>query len=155
MHFLHDFEKVKKWIFADIFWRRGPMTLLMCGKKTYDPSGFSPEILFDLNKNWRKYSHFKSVHFFFDYTVLFWRSNKNIFFHHANLPTNDFLQLMYKKWWQILEVWQETHQYVFVFLDWKIHNPSKITIQYMGGALRNLSKQNEEHLFQSEPQILC
>ena len=64
VHFLHDFEKVKKWIFADIFWRRGPMTLLMCGKKTYDPSGSSPEIFFNLSKNWQKYRHFESCHFF-------------------------------------------------------------------------------------------
>ena len=63
------FWKSEKWIFADIFWRRGPMTLLMCGKKTYDPSGFSPEIFFYLNSNWQKYWQLESCHFFFDHTV--------------------------------------------------------------------------------------
>ena len=69
VHFLHDFENVKKWIFAVIFWRRGPMALLMCGTKNCDPSWFSPEIFFYLRKNWQKYSNFRSVHFFFDHTV--------------------------------------------------------------------------------------
>ena len=45
------------------------MTLKMCGKKTYDPSGFSPEIFFYLNKNWQKYWQLESCHFFFDHTV--------------------------------------------------------------------------------------
>ena len=46
------------------------MTLLMCGKKTYDSSEFSPEIFFHLNKNWQKYSQLESCHFFFDHTVV-------------------------------------------------------------------------------------
>ena len=45
------------------------MTLKMCGKKTYDPSGFSPEIFFYLNKNWQKYWQLELCHFFFDHTV--------------------------------------------------------------------------------------
>ena len=69
VHFWHDFKKVKKWILLDIFSRKGPMTLKMCGKKTYDPSGFSPEIFFYLKKNWQKYWQLESCHFFFDHTV--------------------------------------------------------------------------------------
>ena len=71
VHFWPDFKKVKKWILLDIFSRKGPMTLKMCGKKTYDPSGFSPEIFFYLNKNWQKYWQLESCHFFFDHTVGF------------------------------------------------------------------------------------
>ena len=69
VHFWPDFKKVKKWILLDIFSRKGPMTLKMCGKKTYDPSGFSPEIFFYLTKNWQKYWQLESCHFFFDHTV--------------------------------------------------------------------------------------
>ena len=68
---------MKKWILLDIFSRKGLMTLLMCGKKTYDPSGFSPQMFFYLNKNWQKYLQLESCHFFFDHTV---RINNTFFF---------------------------------------------------------------------------
>ena len=83
VHFWPDFKKVKKWILLDIFSRKGPMTLKMCGKKTYDPSGFSPEIFFYLNKNWQKYWQLESCHFFFDHTVQI-RSSQKVFTHHNN-----------------------------------------------------------------------
>ena len=54
--------------------------------------------------------------------LVFWRSNKNMFFHHANLPTNDFLQLMYKKQRDFLEAWWET------FSAWKAFTSAEVSI---------------------------
>ena len=64
------FWKSEKTDFCWYLLKERSYDLIDAWKKTYDPSWFSAEILFYLNKNWQKYWHFGLLHFFFDHTVL-------------------------------------------------------------------------------------
>ena len=64
------FQKSEKMDFTWYLFKERSYDLInVWKKKTYDPSGFSPEIFFYWNKNWQKYSKLESCHFFFDHTV--------------------------------------------------------------------------------------
>ena len=51
--FFTVFEKAKKRILGNIFWRRGRMNILIRGKKTCDPRRSSPQISFKSSYYWK------------------------------------------------------------------------------------------------------
>jgi len=67
--FFSVFEKVKKYIFAHNFLKKGSMELKICAKKTCNRSGSSPEILSKSVRFSKIYDILKVAHFHFDLTV--------------------------------------------------------------------------------------